>query len=131
MADVEIKYNNSTIASLSDSGTEVFETSGTFLTDDITVQYTKSGGGGGDTATVTFSNVDPSTDHVYYVDPNGSLQEGSVLVPFTCPSKSLITVLVKLLQPGVSVSATGATLKTTISNGSRATYQYIYLFQAN
>lgn len=26
MADVEIKYNNTTIASLSDSGTEVLET---------------------------------------------------------------------------------------------------------
>lgn len=47
MADVEIKYNNSTIASLNDSGTEVLETKGTFLTDDITVEYTKSGGGGG------------------------------------------------------------------------------------
>ena len=44
MADVEIKYNNATIASLSDSGTEVLETNGTFLTDDITVEYTKSGG---------------------------------------------------------------------------------------
>jgi hypothetical protein len=46
MADVEIKYNNATIASLNDSGTEVLETNGTFLTDDITVEYTKSGGGG-------------------------------------------------------------------------------------
>ncbi len=41
MPDVEITYNNSTIASLSDSGTEVLETSGTYLTDDITVEYTK------------------------------------------------------------------------------------------
>jgi hypothetical protein len=45
MADVEIKYNNATIASLNDSGTEVLETNGTFLTDDITVEYTKSSGG--------------------------------------------------------------------------------------
>ena len=131
MADVEIKYNNAIIASLSDSGAEVLETSGMFLSDDITVKYTKSGGGGGDTATVTFDGVNPSTDHIYYVDPNGSLQEGAVRIPFTCPSKSLITVLAKIQKPGVSVSATGATLKTTISNGSRANYQYIYLFQAN
>lgn len=41
MPDVEIKYNNATIASLSDSGTEVLETNGTYLTDDITVEYTK------------------------------------------------------------------------------------------
>lgn len=46
MADVEISYNNSVIASLSDSGTEVLETNGTFLLDDITIIYTKSGGGG-------------------------------------------------------------------------------------
>lgn len=37
MADVEIKYNNATIASLNDSGTEVLETNGTFLTNDITI----------------------------------------------------------------------------------------------
>lgn len=41
MPDVEIKYNNATIASLSDSGTEVLETNGTYLTDDITIEYTK------------------------------------------------------------------------------------------
>ena len=41
MADVEITYNNNTIVTMSDSGTEILETEGTFLTDDITVQYTK------------------------------------------------------------------------------------------
>ena len=64
MPDVEITYNNSTIASLSDSGTEVLETSGTYLTDDITVQYTKSGGGGGvevDTCTINISTMTGST----------------------------------------------------------------------
>lgn len=64
MPDVEITYNNSTIASLSDSGTEVLETSGTYLTDDITVQYTKSGGGGGvevDTCTINISTMGGST----------------------------------------------------------------------
>lgn len=44
MADVEISYNNSVIASLSDSGTEVLDTNGKFLVDDITITYTKSGG---------------------------------------------------------------------------------------
>ena len=52
MADVDISYNNSVIASLSDSGTEVLETNGKFMTDDITVSYTKSGGGGGTTITL-------------------------------------------------------------------------------
>ena len=41
MADVEITYNNNTIVTMSSSGTEILETEGTFLTDDITVQYTK------------------------------------------------------------------------------------------
>ena len=41
MADVEIKYNNSTIVSLSDSGTEVLETDGKICEDDITIAYTK------------------------------------------------------------------------------------------
>ena len=40
MADVEIKYNNSTIITLVDSTTEVLETSGKMLTDDITIEYT-------------------------------------------------------------------------------------------
>lgn len=52
MADVDISYNNSVIASLSDSGTEVLETNGKYMTDDITVSYTKSGGGGGTTITL-------------------------------------------------------------------------------
>lgn len=59
MADVEIKYNNATIASLNDSGTEVLETNGTFLVDDITVEYTKSGGGSVNKLTLyTKSNYD-------------------------------------------------------------------------
>lgn len=41
MADVEITYNNNTIVTMSSSGTEILETDGTYLTDDITVQYTK------------------------------------------------------------------------------------------
>ena len=41
MADVEITYNNNTIVTMSSSGTEILETDGTFLTDDITIEYTK------------------------------------------------------------------------------------------
>ena len=40
---VEISYNNSVIASLDNSGTEVLETNGKVCTDDITIAYTKSG----------------------------------------------------------------------------------------
>ena len=39
--DVEIRYNNSVIASLSSSGTEILETNGKLCVDDIVVQYSK------------------------------------------------------------------------------------------
>lgn len=52
MADVDISYNNSVVASLSDSGTEVLDTKGKFMADDVTITYTKSGGGGGTTMTI-------------------------------------------------------------------------------
>ncbi len=68
MADVEIKYNNATIASLNDSGTDVLETNGTYLTDDITVEYTKSGGGGESGMLVTISHVQYGNIHTYTMD---------------------------------------------------------------
>ena len=58
MPDVEITYNNSTIASMSDSGTEVLETIGKFLTDDITVDFTQ---GGNATVTVSLGNTTVTT----------------------------------------------------------------------
>lgn len=70
MADVTISYGGQTIASLSDSGTEVLETSGTFLTDDITIDYVKSGGG---TKTVTVYRSMQSGEYtVAYVDADGN-----------------------------------------------------------
>ena len=92
MADVEIKYNNSTIVSLSDSGTEVLETSGTFLTDDITIDYAKSGGGGGVvTRRVTFQNND--ADAMYYTDATmtpQSITSGSKDINAELPVGSLV-----------------------------------------
>lgn len=44
--DISIFYNNAEIATMSDSGTKTLKTSGKYCTDDITVTYTKSGGGG-------------------------------------------------------------------------------------
>lgn len=58
MADVEIKYNNATIASLNDSGAEVLETNGTYLTDDITVDFTQ---GGNASVTVSLGNTTVTT----------------------------------------------------------------------
>lgn len=47
MADVEVSYKGSTIGSLSASGTLTLETEGKYCEDDITVDYTSPGGGGG------------------------------------------------------------------------------------
>lgn len=47
MADVDISYNGSVIASMDDTGTTTLETAGMYCEDDISVTYTKSGGGGG------------------------------------------------------------------------------------
>ena len=53
--DVTISYNGNTIASLSDSGTEVLETSGKLCGDDITIDYTKP------TPNLQSKTVSPST----------------------------------------------------------------------
>lgn len=47
MADVTISYKGNEIASMSTTGVKTLLTSGAFCEDDITVAYTKSGGGGG------------------------------------------------------------------------------------
>ena len=56
MPDVEITYNNSTIASLSNSGTEVLETNGKLCSDDITVAYTRTNGSATTPATTITAN---------------------------------------------------------------------------
>lgn len=81
MADVEIKYNNATIASLNDSGTEVLETKGTYLTDDITVEYTKSGG-------TEMVDVECSSATDYYL-PDSATQNGNII---TLPKDSCFAV---------------------------------------
>jgi len=43
MADIEIGYKGSTIASMSSSGTLTLDTAGTYCEDDITINYTRAG----------------------------------------------------------------------------------------
>lgn len=130
MADIEIKYNNSTIASLSDSGTEVLETSGTFLTDDITIDYVKSGGGGGETKTVDIS-ISPS--YLIWVDGDGTAHwEMRPSAPSkVCLSGSLIVFTYLVLEPGITLTVSNAQLVTTIDNGSRANPRYTCVYQVD
>lgn len=129
MADIEIKYNNSTIASLSDSGTEVLETSGTFLTDDITIDYVKSGGGGG-TKTVDIS-ISPS--YLIWVDGDGTAH--SVMRPSAsskvCLSGSLIIFTYAMLEPGTTLTVSNAQSVITIDSGSRANPRYTSIYQVD
>lgn len=99
MADVEIKYNNSTIASLNDSGTEVLETNGTFLTDDITVEYTKSGGGGG----TEMVDVECSRATDYYL-PDSATQNGNII---TLPKDSCFAVHIHGMVDVSDIPTTG------------------------
>lgn len=130
MADVEIKYNNATIASLNDSGTEVFETSGTFLTDDITVEYTKSGGGGG----VTMVSVDislltrkeMSSPWVYSCLVDGSstvaLDENYNLI-VSCPENSMFVIATEIMPPSGS---TGTVTFTQIYSSGMDYYYAVF-----
>lgn len=126
MADVDISYNNSVIASLSDSGTEVLETSGTYLTDDITVQYTKSGGGGTTTVSVSFDCVGV----VYYTDSDNTAQSVSSPYQFsaTVPSKSLIVAFCNAVA---TTSLSNCTKIESKAMGTRANYRYVDIIQAN
>ena len=121
MADVEISYNNSVIASLNDSGTEVLETNGTFLTDDITVAYTKSGGGGASDINLTIA--DPSgAIATIYKPTTANISFNYPTYSGTVPAKSMICC-----KANSNPNITGATNVTyeKISAGSRPT---VYLF---
>ena len=129
MADVEIKYNNATIASLNDSGTEVLETNGTFLTDDITVEYTKSGGGGVETSLITNTNptckfyYEDASCNIHYVEnrPDDVLNDqspvGSIVVG-RCTSN--LTSM---------ISVTNTTIYEIIDLGSRVSPRYLVIYQ--
>lgn len=122
MADIEISYNNSVIASLSDSGTEVLETNGTFMADDITITYEKSGGGGGST-TVSVYNF---TGNIYYVDSaDGTLKYVNTGVwTGSVPNGSMVVLHWNGPKPPSGSTLTNLTLVYSVSNGSRASYPY-------
>lgn len=67
MPDVEITYNNSTIASMSNSGAEVLETNGKLCSDDITVAYTRTNGSATTPATTITANPTISVSNTGYI----------------------------------------------------------------
>ena len=144
MADVEISYNNSVIASLSAAGSEVLETNQTFLTDDITVTY--AGGGGGISATtVHFSDsACPNAEYggvIAYVDGTGTEQRTSALDPnyegvdISMLSKSILVFFEQQnpMQTGAfnKDEITGMTQVKSSSIGSGAGKTWYKIFQVD
>ena len=48
MADLTIKFKGQPIVQMSDSGTKTLKTAGKYCEDDITIEYAKPAGGGGE-----------------------------------------------------------------------------------
>lgn len=107
MPDVEITYNNNTITSLSDSGTEVLETSGTYLTDDITVAYTRTNGSATTPATTITAN------------PTISVNNSGLITASVSKSQSVTPTV----SAGYVSSGTAGTITVSGSNTSQLTTQ--------
>lgn len=125
MADVEISYNNSVIASLSDSGTEILETNGTFMSDDITVTYTSPGGGGVSLTYVTIPALSGTT--VCYTDSTMTAQKvTATAVAENMPSGSIVALTnasssgMMPFEPGTEPTGLTELVTLTISRAIRA-----------
>lgn len=87
--DIVISYAGNEIATMSDSGTKTLKTQGKYCTDDITIEYTKQGGGGITTALV--SGVGAAVV-LYYTDSNMTVQSGNDIINEYLPVGSIIAV---------------------------------------
>jgi len=81
MADVSISYGGTEIATMDDSGAKTLQTSGKYCEDDITVTYTKSGGGTKELYVFTQAN---------YTNTNVSIGTHSASVHTAYHSPSLV-----------------------------------------
>jgi uncharacterized repeat protein (TIGR02543 family) len=126
-ADVSVMLGNTEIASLSDTGSVTLATAGTYVDEDITIDYTKSGGGGSPQT----ANVSVTSDMsvVKYVDANGTFHNmPSGNMSDTCLVGSIVVVLE---SAGDNVSVTGLTLINTEDLGARGYYRYCRIYQVN
>lgn len=128
-ADVSVTLGNTEIASLSDTGSVTLATAGTYVNEDITIDYTKSGGGGSpQTASVTVT-TDGMGSLIKYADANGTFKN----VTARSMSDTLIvgSLVVVLEISGDNVDVTGLTLKNSEDLGVRGYYRYCKIYQVN
>lgn len=137
MADVEISYKGATIATMDDSGTKSLLTKSTWCEDDITIQYTKSGGGGATTVTFGDDAVFISGTIIGYVDGNGAFQHDTTLAVMSEVSYQMLSgsMLVWCSRQDPSMSGeimgtiTGMSLaySTSFGSGFNTLYFRFYL----
>lgn len=72
---VVISYNGNTIATIDTSGTEILDTAGTYMIDDISIEYTASGGTDISDTTATASDV---LTGKYFYTAAGVKTQGSI-----------------------------------------------------
>ena len=100
---VEILLGNTESASLSDTGSVTLATAGTYVNEDITVDYTKSGG----TPTLQSKTVSPPTSQ-QTVSPDTGYDGLSSVTVNAMPSGSATTPATTITaNPTISVSASG------------------------
>lgn len=115
--DVAISYAGAVIASLTDSGTKTLKTQGKYCEDDITIDYTKSGGGGVELATISASGT-----KTYYTDENMVAHEvNGSLISVNAPVGSIV-VRYGMTEPGIT--DTGITQIATWGSKTTATAVY-------
>lgn len=134
--DIVISYEGENIVELSEAGTKTLKTAGKYLTDDVVLTYSPSGGGGGgSTASITVSLNTSMWMHqtVSWVDETGAFRtdlEDEVgeydLVQKFYPAIGSMFVIVATSAPPSSIPQ--CTLESTQTLGTRPTnYVLIYM----
>ena len=130
--DITVTYEGDAIAELYDSGTKTFRTAGKYLTDDLTLEYSKSGGSTG-TIDVSISESAYGTiSSISWVDDTGEFRSdyeevvgaSDMYATFTPAIGSMFVVSI-----GGSLTAPSiwqATLSRTLSIGSRPTVKVLF-----
>ena len=122
MADVEVKYNNSTIIELNASRKEILETSGKMMTDDVTIEYTKPTVPSG-TAGTPVATKGAVANHSVAVTPSvtnatGYITGGTLTgSPVTVNASELVSGTLSISQNGTADVTNYASVDVNVSGG--------------